>query len=89
MRLHLIVSGRVQGVCYRWFCRESADSCGITGWARNMADGTVELEAQGGQGALDQFVAALEGGPSLARVDGIQKNAIPVIAAESEFGIRY
>lgn len=70
-RLYLVVRGRVQGVGYRWFARELAESLGISGWARNREDGTVEAEAEGTREALDEFVARLKDGNPSARVDEI------------------
>lgn len=70
-RRHVIVAGRVQGVGFRWFTREAADSLGVTGWVRNLADGTVEAEAEGTREALDAFERRLKTGNPHARVDKI------------------
>ena len=48
-RLSIIVTGRVQGVGYRYFAKENADMYSITGWVRNCANGNVEAEAQGNE----------------------------------------
>lgn len=70
--VRVIVSGRVQGVGYRWFVRETATTCGIVGWVRNRRDGTVEAELHGDGEALDDVLSALRQGPRSARVDALQ-----------------
>ena len=71
------VSGRVQGVGYRYFARQSADRLGIAGFARNLADGTVEVVAEGDAAALTAFEDALRSGPSFAEVGNVEKAPIP------------
>lgn len=71
-RLYLTVTGRVQGVGYRWFVRQLAASLGLAGWVRNRDDGSVEAEAEGSREALDEFVARLKTGNPAARVDSIE-----------------
>lgn len=66
-----LVSGRVQGVGYRAFVRRMAEPLGITGHARNLADGRVEVIARGSQEARDALAAALADGPLLAAVRGV------------------
>ena len=59
--LHLVITGRVQGVGFRWFIQRAAERLALAGWVRNLADGRVELEAQGEKARLDDllFVAEL------------------------------
>jgi acylphosphatase len=71
----IIVSGRVQGVVYRWFACQVARSLGVRGWVHNLPDGTVELEAAGPIELLDQLTEALRAGPPGARVDEVQVGA--------------
>jgi len=60
-----VVSGRVQGVFYRATCVRKAQLLGVTGYARNLSDGRVEVLACGSAAAVEQFVAWLwEGSPS-------------------------
>ena len=87
-RKRLVVEGRVQGVGYRWFAVEAAQSCRVTGWVRNNADGTVEAEAQGPDAAVAAFVSALRRGPSLSRVDAVRERALAVRADETDFEVR-
>ena len=66
-----VVSGRVQGVGFRYFVRQKAAEIGLAGWVRNRPDGTVEAEAGGSLEQLEAFEAALRAGPPLARVDHV------------------
>jgi len=66
-----VVSGRVQGVSFRWYTRAEAQRFGVAGWARNLGDGTVEVHAQGTPEAVDALVEYLHEGPSLAVVVGV------------------
>lgn len=68
MRKRFLVSGRVQGVGYRNFARHYARKIGLTGYAANLPDGSVEVEADGTEAALRQFEVMLRRGPPLARV---------------------
>jgi acylphosphatase len=65
------VSGRVQAVGYREFCRRAAQSLGIYGWARNEPDGSVLVHAEGTPEALERFSERLREGPHFARVDEV------------------
>jgi len=62
------VSGRVQGVGYRYFVREQAQQLELAGWVRNEADGTVSGEAGGDLSRLEAFRDSLEHGHSFARI---------------------
>lgn len=67
-----VVSGRVQGVGFRWFVQRKGDALGIEGWVRNLPDGRVEVAAAGPPAALEAMGAALEAGPRLSRVDSVE-----------------
>ena len=71
-RIHLIISGHVQGVGFRYFCLEQAQSLGISGYARNMPDGSVEIEAQGEESAIEKFLALVRRGPRSAEVTNVE-----------------
>jgi acylphosphatase len=66
---HLIVRGRVQGVYFRAFTEEAALRRGVTGWARNRRDGTVEAVFMGDEQAVTELIEACRRGPPAARVD--------------------
>ena len=68
-RVHVWVSGRVQGVSYRAFAREKAMSLGLGGWVRNRADGRVELLAEGDAERVAEFLDWCRTGPPLAKVE--------------------
>ena len=74
-----IISGRVQGVGYRYFACRAASSCGVTGTVRNLADGSVEAIAEGDRSALDAFRAELERGPRAGFVDRVVEEPAPVV----------
>ena len=69
--MHLFVSGRVQGVGYRWHTKQESDRLGVTGWVRNLEDGRVEAIAQGARNALDALVAWCRKGPAHAGVTDV------------------
>jgi acylphosphatase len=71
-RLHAVVSGRVQGVAYRYFAEKRAAALGLGGWVRNLFDGRVEVLAEGERLALESFLAELRKGPRLALVEDVE-----------------
>jgi acylphosphatase len=71
MRLHVLATGRVQGVGFRWFVRETARRLGLAGWVLNRADGSVEVAAEGDDSALLHLRNALADGPSGAHVESL------------------
>lgn len=71
VRVRVFASGRVQGVAYRFFAEKYAGRMGITGWARNLPDGRVEVLAEGSGENIEAFLERLREGPRLARVDGL------------------
>ena len=68
---HVYVSGRVQGVAFRWYAQEKATELGIFGWVRNLADGRVEAWIEGNEHALGEMLAWLRQGPPSAHVEGV------------------
>ena len=86
-RVHAIVSGRVQGVSFRVATRLEARRLGVVGWVRNLADGTVELEAEGPDEAIATLLAWCKRGPTAARVTSVAADDIPLIGRESAFEI--
>lgn len=65
------IYGRVQGIGYRWFVQEMGERHSLTGWVRNLEDGSVETEAQGDLKSLELFVSDLKNKCSLALVRDI------------------
>jgi acylphosphatase len=73
-----LVTGRVQGVGFRWFVEREAQLIGVGGWVRNRDDGTVEVLASGTNAQLDSLYDKLKEGPRAARIDVVEvKNAAP------------
>jgi len=68
-----LVSGRVQGVGFRYFAQRRADELGLSGWARNLDDGRVEVYAMGPAERLSDLAAALHMGPRMAEVRGVEE----------------
>lgn len=71
-RVHLVVSGRVQGVFFRQSTADTARRLGLRGWVRNLPDGRVEAEAEGERAALETLVEWCRRGPPAARVDDLE-----------------
>ncbi len=88
-RIHVIVSGRVQGVGFRYFTRETAQRLGVAGWVRNCPDGSVEFEAQAPAGVLNEFRHIIREGPTLAWVGDFRETEMPVAAGEKTFAVRF
>ena len=89
IRLRAIVHGRVQGVGYRYFARREAAARGLSGGARNLSDGTVEVVAEGDRPALEAFVQALWRGPTAAAVERVDCEWSAADGTSSGFGVRY
>jgi acylphosphatase len=71
-RLHARVYGLVQGVYFRDTTRQNANALKITGWVRNLLDGSVEVLAEGPRPALDTLLKFLHSGPPHARVERVE-----------------
>jgi acylphosphatase len=68
-----LVSGRVQGVGFRYFAQRKAEELGLNGWARNLDDGRVEVYATGRVEQLSDLAAALHMGPRMAEVRSVEE----------------
>ncbi len=69
--VHIIISGRVQGVWFRGWTAKQAEALQIRGWVRNRTDGTVEAVFAGAQHHIDEMIRRCQSGPPLARVSHI------------------
>ncbi len=82
-----VVSGRVQGVGFRYFAADAARREGLSGAVRNLGDGTVEAVAQGEAESVDRFERALRQGPSRARVEHVRVEDLEPLATSHTFFI--
>ncbi len=80
--LHLMISGRVQGVSYRVWLRAEAHVRGVTGWTRNRANGDVEAVVAGAPEDVQTLVEICRCGPPMARVDQILVEEVDVAALQ-------
>lgn len=87
--LLLRVSGRVQGVCFRHYAKQEADRLGVTGWVRNMADGSVEAIICGDGSQLAAMQAWMARGPSMAHVESMYATAVEDGDPPASFRIVY
>ena len=86
---HARVTGRVQGVGFRWSAVREARRSGLRGWVRNADDGCVEVEAEGPSPQLEAFLAWLHHGPPGAFVSGVEVRPVPPDAARGEFDVEF
>jgi acylphosphatase len=70
--VHAILRGRVQGVGFRYFVLTRARTLQLSGFTRNLDDGTVEVYAEGERGKLEEFLSMLAEGPETARVETVE-----------------
>ena len=70
--IHLIVSGRVQGVFFRANVKNKAIELGLKGYAKNLADGNVEVVAQGDEEKISELIGFIKKGPGIANVENIK-----------------
>lgn len=71
MTVHLLISGKVQGVFFRASTKERADALGIKGWVRNTRDGDVEIMASGQDTSVEKFISWCKIGPASASVSNV------------------
>ncbi|MBY0494224.1 MAG: acylphosphatase [Cyanobacteria bacterium] len=83
-----IVSGRVQGVGFRYFALDAARREGVNGYVMNHDDGSVEAVAEGESEAIERFERALRRGPSRSRVEQVMVDEIEPAFGNSGFNIR-
>lgn len=87
-RVHIKISGRVQGVFFRHHTFEAAVRLGLTGWVRNMPNGGVEVTVEGDENKLDQFILFCKTGPSSARVDNIEIKRLEATGEFNKFEVK-
>jgi acylphosphatase len=72
MQAHLIITGSVQGIGYRQFVKQNARKLGLTGWVKNLANGSVEAVVQGNKEVINQLISLCRKGPFLSEVKDVQ-----------------
>ncbi|MBN1121512.1 MAG: acylphosphatase [Anaerolineae bacterium] len=88
-RLHAVVHGRVQGVNFRAYTAQQAAALGLTGWIRNLPDGTVETIAEGPKEQLKKYEAYLHLGSPYAVVDSVSATYKEATNQFSDFRVRF
>ena len=86
--IQAIVHGLVQGVGFRYFVFQRAQPLGLTGWVRNLYDGTVEVHAQGPEHKLQQLLEFLSSGPRGSRVTLVERLWVAPTGEFTDFRIR-
>jgi len=89
VRVHIFVSGLVQGVFFRHNTRQVAKELGITGWVRNLPDEGVEIMAEGEKEKIEKLIKWARKGPSIARVDKFNAEYEEYKGEFNSFEVRY
>jgi acylphosphatase len=87
-RMRAVVRGEVQGVGFRWSVQRQAGELGLTGYAENLPDGSVQVEAEGDPDRLDQLEAYLRQGPRWAEVESLDVQRAPATGEFRGFSAR-
>ena len=87
-QVHLIISGKVQGVFYRALCQEAAQRLGLTGWVSNLSTGQVEVLAKGEKEKIEKLIEWCKKGSPGAKVDIIDVEWQAVVHQVSSFNIK-
>ncbi len=88
-RLHLIVSGVVQGVGFRWYTQRIATSLGLTGWVRNLQNGDVEIVVEGKSDIIEMFISELKNGYLGRNISRIKRIEEEYKGEFSDFRIKF
>ena len=85
VRKHINFYGSVQGVGFRWRARNAAEHFSCTGWVRNEWDGSVSMEIQGTEEAIESVILTIEKG-TFVRIENMDMKDIPIVEDEYRFG---
>ncbi|MGN0268722.1 MAG: acylphosphatase [Lachnospiraceae bacterium] len=88
IRRHIIFHGRVQGVGFRWRAVSIATQLGLTGWVKNLYDGSVEMEVQGMGLHICRMINELQN-DRFIRIEEMENTEIPVEDNEKKFSVQY
>lgn len=89
VRYLIIIEGRVQGVGFRFFAQSNAIKHSLTGYARNMNNGMVELQVQGYEENINKFLSVIKAGNRFIRVDNFSIKKLDLKEDEKKFKIEY
>ena len=89
VQYELNITGRVQGVGFRYFAAQKANEMGIKGWVKNAVDGSVIIVARGIEEEIKTFIDFLYIGPTRSRVDQISKVKFNTLSDFNNFSVKY
>ena len=89
VQFEIKITGKVQGVGFRYFVQKRAAEFNVTGWVKNMPDGSVAVMAQGDETDMDTFLDHLKAGPSMSKVSGVSLNRMPETEPFDDFRVKY
>jgi acylphosphatase len=89
VQVHVFISGRVQGVNFRFAARQQAEDLGLVGWVRNLRDGRVEAAFQGTPEQVQSMLEWCGHGPAGARVRGVEQHPEALDQTLTGFDIRW
>jgi acylphosphatase len=88
-RIHVFVSGKVQGVGFRAFVQKEAVALGVQGWVKNLADGRVEAVAEGLKDKVDALLGKMKKGPAAAHVEKADVTEEATTGEFTKFEVKY
>lgn len=83
------ITGRVQGVGYRYFVKQIAGENSVSGWVKNLSDGSVLVMARGEEAVMETFLDHLKEGPSMAAVENVSVSKMPGLENFNGFRVKY
>lgn len=89
VQAHIIVSGMVQGVGFRFFASRLARQMGLTGWVKNLSTGQVEIQIEGARGLIEAYIQDLKTGNAYARVRSVQAEWHPFTGKYKTFDVTF
>ncbi|WP_346845295.1 acylphosphatase [uncultured Rothia sp.] len=85
-QLNATVTGQVQGVGFRWWAKGEAEPLGLTGYAKNLVDGSVEILAQGSEENCKKLLAKLNSGDTAGQVEKVDAEIVAAQGSFKDFG---
>ena len=89
IQIKLVITGRVQGVFFRAETKKAADRLGISGYVKNLSDGSVEAVIKGDQASVSQMIAWCRKGPAISKVQSVKMEEISSVSDFNTFDVRY